>query len=66
MLRPLQDCYLLLQVVQESRCVRAVHLGVMELERNGQRAFSKAVPVFSPNQERIVEYAAVHADCSVY
>ena len=51
---------------QEPGGVCAVHLGVMELEGDGQGPFLKVAPVFAPDQEGIVEYAAVHADGSVY
>ncbi len=44
----------------------AVHLGVVELERDRKRSFQPTAPVFAPDQERIVEYAAVHTHGAVY
>ena len=55
-----------LQVFQEAGGVRAVHLRVVELERNSQGPFPKVPLVFAPNQEGVVEPAAIHADSSVY
>lgn len=55
-----------LQVFQEAGGVRAVHLRVVELERNSQGPFPKVPLVFAPNQEGVVEPAAIHADGSVY
>ena len=42
-----------------------VHLRMVELERNGERGFQQAAFVFAPNQERIIENAAIHTDCTV-
>ena len=52
---------LLLQSVEEARRMGAVHLGVVELERDRKRSLQPTAPAFAPNHERIVEYAAVHA-----
>ena len=57
---------LLLQSVEEARRMGAVHLGVVELERDRKRSFQPTAPVFAPDQERIVEYAAVHTHGAVY
>lgn len=57
---------LLLQSVEEARRMGAVHLGVVELERDRKRSFQPTAPVFAPDQERIVEYAAVHTHGTVY
>lgn len=46
-------------------CVCAVHLGMMELERQLQRRPEKPFMIFAPDDKRIVENAAVHADCAV-
>lgn len=45
--------------------MRAVHLGMVELERQLQRRPEKPLMIFAPNEKRIVENAAVHADCAV-
>jgi len=45
--------------------VGAVHLGVVELERNGQSRFQEAFAVAAPDDEGVVEDAAVHADGAV-
>ena len=62
----LQPLNFFLQIVQEPRGVRPVHLRMVELERNGQRLFPQMPFVFAPNQKRVVEHAAVHADCPIY
>ena len=43
----------------------AVHLRVMELEREGQVIPQPFLFVSAPDNERIIENAAVHADGSV-
>ena len=43
-----------------------VHLCVVELEGDGQLVAEPFLPVSSPDEERIVEDAAVHAYGSVY
>ena len=43
----------------------AVHLGVVELERDRQSPFPQMPSVSAPYYERIVEYPAVHSDCTV-
>ena len=45
----------LLQPVEEACRLKTVHLGVMELERDGQRRFEEPSAVFAPSQERIGE-----------
>lgn len=45
----------LLQPVEEARRLETVHLGVVELERYGQRRFEEPSAVFAPGQERIGE-----------
>lgn len=42
-----------------------VHLGVVELERDGERGLEQAAYVPAPDEERVAEDAAVHADCAV-
>ena len=54
-----------LQALQKPSGVRAVHLRVMELERELQRRFEESLAVFAPNEKGIVENAAVHAHGSV-
>ena len=50
-----------MQSVEEACGMGAVHLGVVELERDRKRSLQPTAPVFAPNHERIVEYPAVHA-----
>ena len=40
--------------------MRPVHLRVMELERHGERRFQKSAVISAPDDERVVEYPAVH------
>ncbi len=42
-----------LQPVEEARGLETVHLGVVELERDGQRRFEEPSAVFAPSQEGI-------------
>ncbi len=44
-----------LQPVEEAGGLETVHLGVVELERDGQRRFEESSAVFAPSQERIGE-----------
>lgn len=44
-----------LQPVEEARRLETVHLGVLELERDGQGRFEESSAVFAPGQERIGE-----------
>lgn len=44
----------------------AVHLCVMELKRHGQGGSEPSPAVSAPDQEGVVEDAAVHPDGSVY
>ena len=55
----------LLQPLQKPPRMRAVHLGVVELERELQRRLKKPLMIFAPNKKRVVENAAVHADSAV-
>ena len=43
----------------------AVHLGVVELERDRQSPFPQMPSVSAPDHKRVVEYSAVHSDCTV-
>ena len=43
----------------------AVHLGVVKLKRQLQRRPEKTLMIFAPDEKRIVENAAVHADGAV-
>ena len=56
-----QSIDFVLQIFQESACVGTVHLGVMELEGNGQGISEQLFPVTAPEDKGIVENAAVHA-----
>ena len=55
----------LLQPLQEAAGVRAVHLGMVELEGKRQRRPGKPPAVSAPDEKGIVENAAVHADRAV-
>ncbi len=44
-----------LQPVEKARSLETVHLGVVELERDGQGRFEQFAVVFTPGQERIGE-----------
>ena len=54
-----------LQLRKEFARMCAVHLGMMKLERHCELTAKKASAVPTPNQERIVENAAVHTNSSV-
>lgn len=54
-----------LQFGEESGCVGAIHLCVVELEGEVEGGFGNAFAVASPDKERIVEDAAIHPDSSV-
>ena len=60
-----QGVYLCLQPLKKSSSMGAVHLGMMELERDGQGRLEKAPFILAPDRERIVEDAAVHAHSAV-
>ena len=45
----------LLQPIEEARRLETVHLGVVELERDGQGRFEEPPAVFAPGQEGIGE-----------
>ena len=55
----------LLQPLQEAAGVRAVHLGVVDLEEKRQRRPEKPPAAPAPDEKGIVENAAVHADRAV-
>ena len=44
----------------------SIHLSVVELKGDGQLIVKPFAAVFAPDDKRIVENAAIHADCSVY
>ena len=44
----------------------SIHLSVVELEGDGQLIVKPFAAVFAPDDKRIVENAAIHADCAVY
>lgn len=56
---------LILQLRQKPARMRAVHLRVMELERKGQIIPKPFLPASAPDDERIIEYTAVHTDSPV-
>ena len=62
----LQDIELFLQEVEEAGGVGAVHLGVVELEGEGEGGLEPVAAVFSPYQEGVVENTTVHAYRAVY
>lgn len=43
----------ILQPVEEAGGLETIHLGVLELERDGQGRFEQFAVVFTPGQERI-------------
>ena len=45
--------------------MRSVHLGMMELERNGEIISEPSFPVSAPDDEWIVEDAAVHTNSAI-
>ena len=53
------DC--LLEAVEEAGGFEAVHLGVVELEGDGQRGLEESPPVFAPSQEGVGEHLGVDA-----
>ena len=53
------DC--LLEAVEEAGGFEAVHLGVVELEGDGQRGLEEPPPVFAPSQEGVGEHLGVDA-----
>lgn len=61
----LNSLYYLLQFVEEPGSMRPIELGVVELEGNGKGGFEPMALVTSPNQEGIVEDAAVLIDDAV-
>lgn len=61
----LQQIDFILQVLQKCACVSAVHLRVMELERERQVIPKPFLFVSAPNNKGIVENAAVHTNSSV-
>ena len=46
-------------------CMSAVHLGVVELERDRERCFKQSAAVSAPYHKRIVVNAAVHPHGSI-
>ncbi len=58
------DCSL--QFVEETSRLCAVHLGVVELEGDLESRLEEAALVPSPNEERIVEDAAIHSYRPIY
>ena len=52
----------LLQPLQKPPRMRAVHLGVVELEREFQRRLKKPPAVFAPDHKGVIENTAVHAN----
>ena len=57
------DC--LLQFIKETSRLCPIHLGVVELEGDLEGRLEEAAFVAGPNEEGIVEDAAIHADCAV-
>ena len=54
-----------LQFIEETSRLSPIHLSVVELEGDLESRPEEAAFVASPNEERIVEDAAIHADCAV-
>ena len=59
----MSDC--ILQIFKESPGVRAVHLCMMKLERNGHVIPEQLPSVSAPDHKRVVENAGVHAHRAV-
>ena len=57
--------YFFLDKVEEAGGVDSVHLGVMKLERHRQCGFEPTLAITPPDDEGIVENAAVHPDSAV-
>ena len=55
----------LLQTGQEFPCMGTIHLRMVKLERYGQLVPKPLFSVFAPDDERIIEHAAIHADSPV-
>ena len=51
----------LLQPIEEARHLESVHLGVVDLERDGQSGFEEPSAVFPPSQEGIGEPVGLDA-----
>lgn len=62
----LQPIDFLLEKVKKAGSVGTVHLSVVKLKWHGEGGLEPVFTVSSPNHERVIEYAAVHADCAVY
>ena len=60
-----QQIDLVLQVFQKCACVSAVHLCMMELERDGQVIPKPFLFVSAPNNKGIIENATVHTNSTV-
>lgn len=56
---------LFLQIGEKAPGVCAIHLCMMELERQGQCRFEDAAPIPSPDYKGVIEDAAVHAHSTV-
>ena len=54
-----------LKSLKKPSCVRAIHLGVVKLERQLQRRPKKTLMILTPDEKRVIENAAVHADSPV-
>ena len=51
----------LLEAVEEAGGFEAVHLGMVELEGDGQRGLEESPPVFAPGKEGVGEHLGVDA-----
>ena len=45
--------------------MRTIHLSMVKLKRDCQRTFPKTPFILAPNQERVVEHTAIHANSPV-
>ena len=56
---------LFLQIGKESSCVGSVHLSVVELKWECKVVAKESLFVSAPDDERIIENAAVHTYCAI-
>ena len=54
--------YLVLQVIQKTADVHAIHLGVVKLKGDGQSGLEQTFPILSPCKKRIVPTAGILVD----
>ena len=60
-----QSADFLLEILKESAGMGAIHLCMMKLEGNRKLIAEQLSAVFAPDDKRIIENTAVHADCAI-